>query len=84
MRCRVTDVKQNFREKYENVECNFCQEEESQKHVINCIELNKYGRQPNEKDIEYEELFKQNVKNQMKIMKKFRENMSIRGKIAKK
>ena len=51
---------------------------------MNCVELNKHGRQTDEKDIEYEEILKQNVKNQMKIMKKFRENMSIRGKMAKK
>ena len=41
IRCRVTNVKQNFRGKYENIECTLCQEEESQKHVINCVELHK-------------------------------------------
>ena len=84
MRCRVTNVKQNFRGKYESIECNLCQEEESQKHIINCIELNKYARQNDRKNIEYKEIFKQNVRNQMVIMKKFRENLRIREKMEKK
>ena len=44
----------------------------------------KCGRKSPDKDIEYEERFKQNLKIQMKIMKKYRENMSIRGNMAKK
>ena len=72
------------RGKYESIECNLCQEEEFQKHIINCIELNKYARQNDRKNIEYEEIFKQNVRNQMVIMKKFRENMRIREKMEKK
>ena len=84
IRFRVTNVKQNFRGKYENIECTLCHAEESQKHIINCIELNKYGRQTDKNDIEYEEIFKQNVRNQMKVLKEFRENMSIRDKMAKK
>ena len=35
-------------------------------------------------DIEYDEIFKQNVRNQMKIVKKFKENMSIRENNCKK
>ena len=56
----------------------------SQKHVINCVELNKYGIQTDKDDVEYEEIFKPTVSNQIKIMKKFKEDMSIRDKMVKK
>ena len=56
----------------------------SQKHVINCVELNKYGIQTDKDDVEYEEIFKPSVSNQIKIMKKFKEDMSIRDKMVKK
>ena len=82
LRCRVTEVKANFKNKYENVECDQCKEEESQKHVIMCEELNKYGGKIDEYEIKYEEIFQQNVKKQLNITKKFRENMKIRKQLA--
>ena len=66
LRCRVNDVKGNFKNKYENVECDQCKEEESQNHVIMCKELNKYGGKIDEYKIEYEEIFQQNVKKTVK------------------
>ena len=40
LRSRVTDVKQNFKAKYENLECrNYKVEEESQNHVYECWEI---------------------------------------------
>ena len=40
LRSRVIDVKQNFRGKYENLECRSCKsEEESQKHVYECWKI---------------------------------------------
>ena len=40
LRSRVTDVKQNFKAKYENLECRNCKvEEESQNHVYECWEI---------------------------------------------
>ena len=56
----------------------------SQKHVIICIELNNYGIQTDKDDVKYEEIFKPTVSNQIKIMKKFKEDMSIRDKMVKK
>ena len=40
MRSRVTNVKLNFRGKFENFECRACnKEEESQKHVYECEKI---------------------------------------------
>ena len=66
----------------QNVECDQCKKEESQKHVIMCEELNKYVGKIDEYEIKYEEIFRQNVKKQLNITKKFRENMKIRKQLA--
>ena len=52
IRCRVSDVKANYRGKYENVECELCNEnlEENQEHIMKCKMLNKFE---NEKMLEY-------------------------------
>ena len=40
LRCQVTNVKTNFKRKYENLECRSCKsEEESQKHLIECTKF---------------------------------------------
>ena len=81
MRSRVADVKTNFKAKYESFECEVCKkEEETQKHVIECTEINK-GKQENETLPDYEELFKRNVKNQVLIARHFLENMKMRNKV---
>ena len=83
MRSRVTNVKLNFRGKFENFECRACnKEEESQKHIMECKIINK------NKNIEnipnYEKIFETNVREQVKIAKKFIENMKIRKTLGKK
>ena len=55
IRSKVTDVKINFKGKYDSFECFFCDEEESQKHVMECKYINK----------------NQNHENFPKCMKKF-------------
>ena len=78
LRCKVTDVKSNFKWKYDKLECNICEkeEEESQKHIIEeCMELNKNKNEEFEKMPRYEEIFKNNVRNQIKITRIFIENM---------
>ena len=77
LRCRVTDVKANYKGKYENIDCQECHEEENQKHIINCKLLNK---DENEKLPEYEEILKSNAATQLQIAKKFMKNMKIRKK----
>ena len=86
LRCRVTDVKSNFKGKYENLECNFCYEEENQKHILECKALNENRNENNEKYEkipEYEEILKDNAKNQIKITRKFMENFEKRKQLAK-
>ena len=78
MRCMVSDVKGNFKWKYENVNCENCEEEEDQEHIISCnmIKDSKKEEMPR-----YDEILKNNVKNQIQIAKKFIENMKIRKKM---
>ena len=41
LRCRVAEVKINFRGKYDKLECRACDmEEENQQHILVCEELN--------------------------------------------
>merc|ERR1712173_396999 len=75
LRCGVTEVKSNFKEKYDDLECKICEKEEneSQKHIIEeCMELNK---NKSEQMPRYEEIFKNNAPNQIKITRKYIENM---------
>ena len=40
MRSRVTDLKTNFKGKYESFECDVCKiDDETQKHIIECKEI---------------------------------------------
>ena len=45
----------NFKGKYDSLECFFCDEEESQKHVMECKYINK--NQNNRNFPKYEEIF---------------------------
>ena len=81
MRSRVSDVKMNFKGRYENLECDICKNEnETQIHLIECNEVNKYKKEY-EKPPEYEEIQKTNVQNQLKIVRHFIQNMKIRSKL---
>ena len=83
MRSRVSDVKSNFKGKYENFECEICKiEDETQQHIIECKEINKNRKE--EKILpKYEELFKRNVKNQVTIVRHFLENMKMKKTMEK-
>ena len=79
LRSKVTDVKGNFKGKYENIKCQLCEEDEDQKHIIICKELNKSENE--EKIPDFEEIYKGNINNQVKIVRKFLENMKKRRKL---
>ena len=84
MRSRVTNVKTNFRGKYENFECNLCNEkDQNQKHMLECKEIMKKMK-VKVKIPEYDELFKGNVKKQLEIEKAFLETMKIKEESNKK
>ena len=79
LRSKVTEVKENFKGKYENIECELCKEEENQEHIMTCKELNK--NEKIEKIPDFEEIYKGNITNQLKIVRKFLENMKKRKKL---
>ena len=82
LRSRMSDVKTNFRGKYDNFECEFCNEiDETQKQMLDCQEIKKY-KKLNEKIPEYEQIAQGNVKRKLKIAKPFFENISIRKKFS--
>ena len=81
LRSRVTDVKQNFKAKYENLECRNCKvEEESQHHVYECWEIIK-NKKDKTKMIEFDKIFGENSKYQAEIARNFLEILEIRRKI---
>ena len=77
LRSRMTDVKANFRGRYENVECQLCdeKEEETQQHIFLC------KKNCNENIPEYEKIFEKDVQYQIEIAKIFDRNMKIRDKL---
>jgi hypothetical protein len=62
---------------YESFQCTECgNEEESQKHVLECEKLLKWNKEIKEKPV-YEKIFEGNVSHQIYIAKIFKENMHI-------
>ena len=80
LRTRVTDVKCNYKGKYESFECEICtKDEESQKHILNCEKLNEYY----ENKIEYEDIFQGSIRNKIEIARRFMKNLKTREKLRK-
>ena len=76
MRSRVTEVKTNFRGKYESFECDLCnKEDESKKHMIECTEILKH-KKTNIKPPDYDD--------QLDIAKIFLENMKSKENLKEK
>ena len=75
MRCRVTEVKNNMKGSYENLECTACGlEEENQKHILECKILNINGKY---EEVKYEKLFNGRVSEKLIIARKFKENFDM-------
>ena len=63
------------------MECRVCKNnEESQKHAYECVDILKLRRIENQKT-EYENIFGQNKRKQIQIAKDFTENMKILNKV---
>ena len=79
LRSRMSDVKLNYKGKYESLKCEICDEneDESQKHIINCKSLNMI----NEEIPNYEDIFSGNVKKKIEIARKFIQNIKLREKL---
>ena len=74
----MTEVKTNFRGKYENFECDLCnKEDETQNHMLNCEAIMKKINDET-KIPDYDELFKGNFTTQLEIAKAFIRNMKIK------
>ena len=82
LKCRVTEVKVNFKGKYDDeLNCRACGiEEESQKHIIMCKALNENKEVEN---LNYENIFNGTVKEKLKIATKFKENLKMLENIKK-
>ena len=83
LRSRVTFLKTNYKGIYDTYECTACEEkEENEAHILECIELLKLNKEVND-TLEYENIYKSNVKEQVKIARLFQQNMSLKEKIIK-
>ena len=87
MRSRVSNVKTNFKGKYQSFECMVCKiedetEDETQQHIIQCKEINKI-RKDRIKPPEYEGLYENNVEKQVNLVWHFLENVKIKEKFEK-
>ena len=84
LRCKMINLKMNFKGKHETHECRACgKHEETQEHVYDqCKTLIELSKEQNE-NIEYKKLFNGTVKDQMKIAEQFRQNLKILENIEK-
>ena len=74
LRCRVTEVKNNLKGKYDQLECGACGFfEEDQKHILECKVLN---RNKTIQDIKYEKIFNGTVAEKLKIARIYSENFA--------
>ena len=74
LRCRVTEVKNNLKGKYDQLECGACGLfEEDQKHILECKVLN---RNTTIQDIKYEQIFNGTVAEKLKIARIYSENFA--------
>ena len=79
LRARMTNVKMNMKGNYLNYECDLCNKEESQEHILECTEIENMKKNST-KVLSYEKIFYGNVKEQFEVAKAFDENMKKRDK----
>ena len=68
------------------MECNFCGDEETQKHILECKDFSTKPNENNENEDkmpDYDEILKENTNNQIKITRKFIQNMEKRKNMAR-
>ena len=71
LRSRVTEVKMNYKRKYEDLTCTACKfKEETQGHILECEEIEK--KEPSLKTkLKYETIFKGSTEDKAHIAKKY-------------
>ena len=79
LRSRMSDVKSNYKGKYESLKCEMCDEneDETQKHILICKRLNI----SNEEIPNYEDIFDGNANKKIAITRKFIQNIKLREKL---
>ena len=78
-RTRMSDVKMNFSSQYVNLNCSLgCDEFESQEHLINC---DKIESNLDNNDVDYEDLFSNNILKLKNIAKKLSSALEAKNKI---
>ena len=83
LRCQVTDIKENMKNMYDAHACGACgQERENQKHVLQCNMIRKHHEEyVKTENIEYEEIWSNNVDKQLDIAKIFQTKLKILNKL---
>ena len=79
LRSRVTAVKINQRNRYENHECEVCGLfDETQEHILNCKEILKMNEESGISEIpDYNRIFDGTVMEQVELSKLFNKNMKV-------
>ena len=85
-RTRMAEFKNNFRNKYENLQCRLCKSEiEDQPHLFYCqILINNCEELAENSDIEFEDIFSTNLKQQQKAIKLIAKIWKVREKLESK
>ena len=74
----MIDVKSNFKGQYLDNRCNFCNSEETQRHIMECsIILNSCSETSNNKETKYEDIFKSPTE-QIKVTKFYQKLLRVR------
>ena len=80
LRSRMVDVRTNYREKYFDTSCPCCGlEEDTQEHLLRCYKLEETGCIART-NLNYEDLFKSDVTNQLAISRILRTKFGTRNK----
>ena len=75
LRSRMTGVKCNFKNEYENLECRACKmKEETQEHILSCEILNPTSS-ADSLEKSYKNIKVGSVEEKLKVAKKFKENI---------
>ena len=84
LRCRMTDIKTNMRGNYKTFECPLCEgAEDTQIHTYQeCKVIETQKKNETEKP-NYKKLFENDSRILIEIVRIFKENMDIRGKMLK-
>ena len=81
LRCKVTNLKMNFKGMYDDFECSACGiEEETQEHVMNSKKLNENKLR---KMLNMKKISNGTVYEKLEVAKKFKENFDILENIKK-